>query len=343
MARDFSARTDIDNTNPADFPDGRIRDSNPPAARNGTRITEAVLGDMFQIFLKLLRDAGITPNGNADTDSNSQYLQALVAKIRETTASTTQNGTVELATNTEVNNGTAGRVVTADGLNQRAATTALTGLVELATNAEVQTGSDTLRAVTPAGLASLIASTNQRGLVEIATTAEVEAGTDLNRVVVAGRLGARTATQTRSGVAEIATQAEVNSATDDSRIVTPLKLNTTLGQSTQVVINDNSTIIRTKTVVIPAWNMQTTSTLDIAHGITLGNVISVVGNIRNDANNIRYGISQGANTGAGQPDLFIFRIDSANVRLQRNSTGQFNDASFSGTGFNRGILQITYS
>lgn len=77
MARDFSARTDIDNTNPGDFPDGRILDSNPASANNGTAVNEAVYGDLYQFFLKLLRDASIIPNGNADTDSTNQLLDAL--------------------------------------------------------------------------------------------------------------------------------------------------------------------------------------------------------------------------------------------------------------------------
>lgn len=101
MARDFSARTDIDNTDPVNFPDGRILDSNPASANNGTAVVEAVLGDTIQFVLKLLRDAGITPNGNADTDSVNQYLDGLIAKIRETSASETERGSIEIATQPE--------------------------------------------------------------------------------------------------------------------------------------------------------------------------------------------------------------------------------------------------
>lgn len=101
MSRDFSARTDIDNTDPANFPDGRLLDSNPASANNGTAVVEAVLGDLHQFFLKLLRDAGITPSGNADTDSTSQMLDALVAKIRATASSETLRGSIEIATQVE--------------------------------------------------------------------------------------------------------------------------------------------------------------------------------------------------------------------------------------------------
>lgn len=312
MARDFSARTDIDNTDLVNFPDGRLLNSNPPAARNGTAVVEEVYGDAIQLFLKLLRDASINPSGNADTDGTSQYLDALVAKIVEV-------------------------------IRDTAATVSLRGAVELATLIETQDGINTTNAVTPATLNGRSATTARTGILELATQTETNTGTDSSRAVTPSTLAGRTATETRTGLAEIATQTEVNTGTDDSRYITPLKLNSTLSQTTQVVINDNSTIIRTKTVNIPSWNMQTTSVLDIPHGVTLANVISVTGTIRNDTGNIRYTVGQSANTGAGQPDLFVFRVDSVNVRLQRNSTGQFNDASFSSTAFNRGILQITYS
>lgn len=106
MARDFAARNDTDKTDPTNFPDGRLLDSNPPSANNGTAIVEAVLGDVIQFFYKLLRDGGITPTGNADTDTANQFLDGLVAKIRATSATTLASGTVELANQAEVDAGT---------------------------------------------------------------------------------------------------------------------------------------------------------------------------------------------------------------------------------------------
>lgn len=153
MARDFSARADIDNTNLTDFPDGRLLNSNPPSARNGTAVVEEVLGDILQLFLKLMRDASITPSGNADTDSVSQFLDALVAKIRATTASETEAGTVERATQQEVLDGTdAERFITTATLLGRTATTARSGVVRLADQAETDAGTAFSIAVTPLGL-----------------------------------------------------------------------------------------------------------------------------------------------------------------------------------------------
>lgn len=79
------------------------------------------------------------------------WLQSIDSFTDEATE--TDRGTVELATQTEVNTGTdTTRVVTPATLNGRTATETLTGLVELATQTEVITGTDTSRAVTPATL-----------------------------------------------------------------------------------------------------------------------------------------------------------------------------------------------
>ena len=103
------------------------------------------------------------------------------------------------------------------------ATTILRGIVELATNTEVQNGLDPVRAVTPAGLTARTATETRTGVIELATNTEVQNGLDPVRAVTPAGLTARTAAETRTGIAEIATIAEVAAAADDTRIVTPLK------------------------------------------------------------------------------------------------------------------------
>lgn len=75
------------------------------------------------------------------------------------TATTGQAGIVELATNTDVAEGTStNTAITPSALITRVATEVLAGLVELATTSEATTGTDTAKAVTPAGLTAAIAS-----------------------------------------------------------------------------------------------------------------------------------------------------------------------------------------
>ena len=295
MARDFSARTDIDNADPTNFPDGRIRDSSSPAANDGTAIVEAVLGDLHQFFLKLLRDASITPNGNADTDSVNQLLDALIAKVRTIAASTTQRGAVELAT-----------------------------------NLETQTGTDNQRAITPAALSSRNAITTRSGIIRVATNAEVIAGIVSDACLTPNNLGFRVATETNAGIAQIATLAEVNTGTDDNTIVTPDKLNDT----PTVVGSDAATKLTYQEFQLGTWDMDTTFSITVNHGIAdADNIRNVQVIIINDSGNARLSLEDEGDGG--------FNIGNTLFTLTRRSTGQFDNSQFSGTQ-NRGFISFFY-
>lgn len=70
----------------SDYPNGRIKDN--PGDATGTPINEYTNGDLQQFFAKIMREAGITPNGLPDNEySGNQYYQALI-KVIETTAVT---------------------------------------------------------------------------------------------------------------------------------------------------------------------------------------------------------------------------------------------------------------
>ena len=97
---------DKQNVNAPDgtFPYGDVRDND--GSNNGTPLNRAVLSDYFQFFAKLLDAAGITPNDLLENQTNGfQYFDSLIANIRATAASTTESGTVERATQTEMNTG----------------------------------------------------------------------------------------------------------------------------------------------------------------------------------------------------------------------------------------------
>ena len=60
----------------APFTKGRMRDDD--GSRNGTPVNEQLLGDMTQFFAKLMTEASITPNGNADDQTTNQIYEALI-------------------------------------------------------------------------------------------------------------------------------------------------------------------------------------------------------------------------------------------------------------------------
>jgi len=86
---------------------GNIKDESSPGANDGTPVNTAVYQDIHQFFAKMADAVSLAYNGLADNDVNDfQYFEALISNIRATAASATQKGTVERATQAEVNAGT---------------------------------------------------------------------------------------------------------------------------------------------------------------------------------------------------------------------------------------------
>lgn len=78
MARNKKNQINIDNSNPALYPDARIRDN--LGAGNGTPVNESVYGDMHEFFAKAMRLYNISFNGLPDnTDNGYQFLNAIIA------------------------------------------------------------------------------------------------------------------------------------------------------------------------------------------------------------------------------------------------------------------------
>lgn len=77
MARDKSIIGNIDNSNPGDYPNARIKDNT--GAGNGTPVNELLYGDIHEFFAKLMRLAGLSYNGLPDNETNRyQLIEALI-------------------------------------------------------------------------------------------------------------------------------------------------------------------------------------------------------------------------------------------------------------------------
>lgn len=63
----------------SDYPDGRIKDST--GFNDGTFYDEKAYGDIQQFFMKLLRRAEITANGNPENETNGFQFMAAAKKI----------------------------------------------------------------------------------------------------------------------------------------------------------------------------------------------------------------------------------------------------------------------
>lgn len=61
----------------AAYPQGAPRNESAPGANDGTPLEEQFTRDMWGFFNAIIAEAGITPDGNIDTATASQYLAAL--------------------------------------------------------------------------------------------------------------------------------------------------------------------------------------------------------------------------------------------------------------------------
>lgn len=108
--------------------------------------------------------------------------------------------------------------------------------------------------------------------------------------------------------------------------------------ATNIPTTDGRTIL-TKLIDIGDWNMDSTETIDIAHGLTSTKIINVIGMVRSDDDSVRYGIDPGFSTGSR---VYVSETNAINVRLARAVGGGTDNAGYDATSYNRGWLIIQY-
>ncbi|WP_420581931.1 hypothetical protein [Reichenbachiella sp.] len=104
---------------------------------------------------------------------------------------------------------------------------------------------------------------------------------------------------------------------------------------------DNKTPLLTKVVNIGDWNMDTTATLSVSHGLTLSKIRRVTAIIRADNDANYFQIDSG--NAAGDIQGAVFSISTTTVQLSRTTGGQFDHTDFNSTSFNRGWIVIDYT
>ncbi len=99
----------------------------------------------------------------------------------------------------------------------------------------------------------------------------------------------------------------------------------------------NETIIE-----IGDWNMDSTGTLNVAHGLTYTKIRGVHGVIKDDAGTNYYPLTTGYDI-ASSMDASIYAFDTTNVKLTRKASGFFDSVNFDSTSYNRGWITIKYT
>lgn len=97
---------------------------------------------------------------------------------------------------------------------------------------------------------------------------------------------------------------------------------------------------KTKVIAIGDWNMDSTGTLNVAHGLTLSKIRDVGVMIITDGS--AFIIPLVVVDGLGAVQGSISQVNATEVRLYRIPSGLFDGTAYNATGFNRGWITITY-
>lgn len=79
MARNKADQTNINNTDPANYPDARIKDNT--GLGDGTPVNEEVYGDIHEAFAKMMRLYGIEYNGVPDNETTGYQLVEAIRSL----------------------------------------------------------------------------------------------------------------------------------------------------------------------------------------------------------------------------------------------------------------------
>lgn len=102
---------------------------------------------------------------------------------------------------------------------------------------------------------------------------------------------------------------------------------------------NSGTFLKTKVIDIGDWNMDATTQVLVAHGLTLANIRRISVTIRDDVPNNFYDFPAASNTATSAE---FIAITATNVDLNRAVSGFFDTTAFDSTSYNRGWITIDY-
>jgi len=107
----------------------------------------------------------------------------------------------------------------------------------------------------------------------------------------------------------------------------------------------NAEDLKIKIIDIGDWNMDTSSSVDVTHGLTYDSIRGISGVVRGDAgeDDRLFAIGSVTTVGAGDVDVSFVYINATIIRIGRLNAGQFDNAGYNSTSYNRGWVHITYA
>ena len=105
---------------------------------------------------------------------------------------------------------------------------------------------------------------------------------------------------------------------------------------------DGTNTLKTKVIDIGDWDMDATTGVDVAHGLTLANIRHISAMIRQDDDAIYWNLDRGLNVADMSQQGQVVAVASTNVSLWRLTSGVFDSTTYDSTSYNRGWIVITY-
>ena len=100
------------------------------------------------------------------------------------------------------------------------------------------------------------------------------------------------------------------------------------------------TIPRQKVLSIGSWNMDSTASISVAHGLTFSKIVGFKWIIHNDAETAGYP-GNDVETDSDVADIIGYKT-SSNIVLQRDGSSPFNSTNYNSTGISRGYVVVDY-
>lgn len=178
------------------------------------------------------------------------------------------------------------------------------------------------------------------------TTARLEIGTANQVLTVSGGVPAWAAVPGGISGLTTGTIPKAASATTLSNSLisesgSAININGTLEVFSGIRTQTSGPYLKTKVINIGDWNMDTTGTKTVSHGLTLANIRTVSVIIRDDLAT-SFKPFPSPSTDLEAIDSAIFSVDATNVTLSRRDGGQFDDTPYDSTSYNRGWVTIEY-
>lgn len=100
-----------------------------------------------------------------------------------------------------------------------------------------------------------------------------------------------------------------------------------------------STLLTYKTFDIGDWNMDTTTSVNVAHGLVYANIRTISALIRNDADTA---VNDFMHRQSVETSNHFMRADATNISLSRSAVSIFDSTTYDSTSYNRGWITVGY-